>query len=178
MRFRMFHHHPADHTAFGGAGAGPGAGTRRSPLLNVLLTSGGWREDAWAVAVPHILSSTGINIIQARSGVEASNVIRSATVHIAIVDLALPLDQTAIGSEPAGVRVLQLLRRLDAPPPTVVVRPPQATRRAAARGLVDALLHGAFSVVDRPCHPETMLRIMQRIMERHFTQTRQQETQQ
>jgi hypothetical protein len=114
MRFRMFHHHPADHTAFGGAGAGPGAGTRRSPLLNVLLTSGGWREDAWAVAVPHILSSTGINIIQARSGVEASNVIRSATVHIAIVDLALPLDQTAIGSEPAGVRVLQLLRRLDA----------------------------------------------------------------
>jgi len=28
---------------------------------------------------------------------------------------------------------------------------------------------GAFSVVDRPCHPETMLRIMQRIMDRHFT---------
>jgi hypothetical protein len=91
-------------------------------------------------------------------------------VHIAIVDLALPLDGSSIGSsEPAGVRVLQLLRRLDAPPPTVVVRPPQATRREASRGLVDALLDGAFSVVDRPCHPETMLRIMQRIMDRHFT---------
>jgi DNA-binding response OmpR family regulator len=108
--------------------------------------------------------------VHARSGVEASNVIRSVTVHIAIVDLALPLDGSSIGSsEPAGVRVLQLLRRLDAPPPTVVVRPPQATRREASRGLVDALLDGAFSVVDRPCHPETMLRIMQRIMDRHFT---------
>ena len=167
MRFRMLHPQPADHTAFGGPGSGVGA--RRSPLLNVLLTSGGWREDAWAVAVPHILSSTGVNIIHARSGAEATNVIRSATVHIAIVDLALPLDESSIGSEPAGVRVLQLLRRLDAPPPTVVVRPPQATRREASRGLVDALLEGAFSVVDRPCHPETMLRIMQRIMDRHFT---------
>jgi DNA-binding response OmpR family regulator len=168
MRFRMLHPHPADHTAFGG---GPAAArSQRTPLLNVLLTSGGWREDAWSVAVPHILSSTGINIVHARSGVEASNVIRSVTVHIAIVDLALPLDGSSIGSsEPAGVRVLQLLRRLDAPPPTVVVRPPQATRREASRGLVDALLDGAFSVVDRPCHPETMLRIMQRIMDRHFT---------
>ena len=70
---------------------------------------------------------------------------------------------------PDGKTPLQLLRRLDAPPPTVVVRPPQATRREASRGLVDALLDGAFSVVDRPCHPETMLRIMQRIMDRHFT---------
>jgi len=167
MRFRMLHPHPADHTAFGG---GPAAArSQRTPLLNVLLTSGGWREDAWSVAVPHILSSTGINIVHARSGVEASNVIRSVTVHIAVVDLALP-DGSSIGSsEPAGVRVLQLLRRLDAPPPTVVVRPPQATRREASRGLVDALLDGAFSVVDRPCHPETMLRIMQRIMDRHFT---------
>ena len=178
MRFRVFHPQPADHTAFGGAGPGAGMGSRRSPLLNVLLTSGGWREDAWAVAVPHILSSTGVHIIQARSGVEASNVIRSATVHIAIVDLALPLDGSSIGSsEPAGVRVLQLLRRLDAPPPTIVVRPPQATRRESSRGLVDALLDGAFSVVDRPCHPETMLRIMQRVMARHFSHPNQSRTQ-
>ena len=171
MRFRVLHPHPADHTAFGGSGPATG-GSRRTPLLNVLLTSGGWREDAWSVAVPQILSSTGVNIVHARSGVEASNVIRSVTVHIAVVDLALPLDQGSIGAEPAGVRVLQLLRRLEAPPPTVVVRPPQATRRESSRGLVDALLDGAFSVVDRPCHPETMLRIMQRIMERHFLDQR------
>ena len=164
MRFRLCHPQPADHTAFGG-----GSGAPRSPLLNLLLTSGGWREDPWAVAVPQILGAHGVNVIQARSGVEASNVIRSVTVHIAVVDLSLPLDQTAIGSsEPAGARVLQLLRRLDAPPPVVVVRPPQPTRRESARGLIDALLDGAFSVVDRPCHPETMLRIMQRIMDRHY----------
>jgi len=166
MRFRFCHPQPADHTAFGGPG---GAAPRRTPLLNLLLTSGGWREDPWAVAVPQILGAHGVNVIQARSGVEASNVIRSVTVHIAVVDLSLPLDGSTIGNEPSGVRVLQLLRRLDAPPPTVVVRPPQATRREASRGLVDALLDGAFSVVDRPCHPETMLRVMQRIMDRHFT---------
>jgi DNA-binding response OmpR family regulator len=171
MRFRLLHPQPADHTAFGGAGGhGPGA-ARRTPLLNLLLTSGGWREDAWAVAVPQILGAHGVNVIQARSGVEASNVIRSVTVHIAVVDLALPLDdRSSIGSEPAGARVLQLLRRLDAPPPVVVVRPPQPTRRESTRGLVDALLDGAFSVVDRPCHPETMLRVMQRIIERHYVE--------
>ncbi|MFM1935825.1 MAG: hypothetical protein RI990_784 [Planctomycetota bacterium] len=166
MRYRFCHPQPADHTAFGGPSGGA---SRRTPLLNLLLTSGGWREDPWAVAVPQILGAQGVNVIQARSGLEASNVIRSVTVHIAVVDLSLPLDGSTIGNEPSGVRVLQLLRRLDAPPPTVVVRPPQATRRESSRGLVDALLDGAFSVVDRPCHPETMLRVMQRIMDRHFT---------
>ncbi|MCX5639771.1 MAG: hypothetical protein NT059_03015 [Planctomycetota bacterium] len=167
MRFRLLHPQPADHTAFGGSGNG--AGPKRSPLMNVLLTSGGWREDAWTTAVPQILGAHGVNVIQARSGIEASNVIRSVTVHIAVVDLALPLDDSSIGSsEPAGARVMQLLRRLDAPPPVVVVRPPQPTHREASRGLVDALLDGAFAVVDRPCHPEIMLRIMQRIMERQF----------
>lgn len=166
MRFRLLHPQPADQTAFGVTGNG--ANPKRSPLLNVLITSGGWREDGWTAAVPQILGAHGVNIMEARSGIEASNLIRSVTVHIAVVDLALPLDGSAIGSEPAGVRVLQLLRRLDAPPPVVVVRPPQPTRRESSRGLVDALLDGAFSVVDRPCHPEIMLRIMQRIMERYF----------
>ena len=118
--------------------------------MNVLLTSGGWREDAWATAVPQILGAHGVNVIQARSGIEASNVIRSVTVHIAVVDLALPLDDSSIGSsEPAGARVLQLLRRLDAPPPVVVVRPPQPTLREASRGLVDALLDGLTANVDQ-----------------------------
>ncbi len=161
MRFRTHDHQSADHTAFGGAAP-------RGPRLNLLLTTGGWQQDAWAVAVPQILEPLGVNVIRAGSGVEATNVIRTCCVHIAVVDLALPLDASTLGSEPAGTRVIQLLRRLDAPPPMVVVRPPQPTRRESARGLVDALLDGAFSVVDRPCHPETMLRLMQRILERHY----------
>ncbi len=161
MRFRTLHCLSADFTANGGTAA-------RAPRLNLLLTTGGWREDPWTVAVPRILEPLGVRIIRAASGVEATNVIRTCPVHIAIVDLALPMDATTLGTEPAGTRVIQLLRRLDAPPPTVVVRPPQPVRRESARSLSDALQDGIFSVVDRPCNPETMLRIMQRIIERHY----------
>ena len=161
MRLRCLHHQSADQTANGGT-------MPRAPRLNLLLTTGGWQQDAWAVAVPQILEPLGVQVIRANSGVEATNVIRSCPVHIAVVDLALPLDSSTLGSEPGGVRVIQLLRRLDAPPPMVVVRPPQPTRRESSRSLVEALLDGAFSVVDRPCHPETMLRLMHRILERHY----------
>lgn len=141
-----------------------GHGTR----LNLLLTAGGWHEDPWVHAVPQVLEPHGVAVLRARSGVEATGIIRMHAVHIAVVDLGLPLDSSTLGGEPGGTRVIQLLRRLDQPPPMVVVRPPQPTRRENSRSLLDALMDGAFSVVDRPCHPETMLRVLHRVVERYY----------
>jgi CheY-like chemotaxis protein len=150
--------------------AGDGCGSQRGCLrLNLLLTAGGWAHDPWVDAVPQVLEPQGVRVLQARSGMEATQIIRTQPVHIAVVDLSLPFDGSTLGSEPAGTRVIELLRRLDQPPPMVVVRPPQPSRRASARSLVDALAAGAFSVVDRPCHPETMLRVLHRIVERHYS---------
>ncbi len=142
----------------------------RGACLNLLLTAGGWNEDAWVCAVPRLLESQGVSVLQARSGMEATHIIRTQPVHIAVVDLSLPLDGSTLGGEPAGTRVIHLLRRLEQPPPMVVVRPPQPSRRESARSLGDALACGAFSVVDRPCDPETMLRVLHRIVQRHYSQ--------
>jgi hypothetical protein len=68
----------------------------------------------------------------------------------------------------AGPRVLQLLRRLEQPPPTVVIRPRQPVARDSARGLAAALREGAFAVLDRPIHLEMMLEVMRRILRRHY----------
>ena len=70
--------------------------------------------------------------------------------------------------EPGGPRILQMLRRLTQPPPTVVVRPPQPTSRESVRSLSAALREGAFAVIDRPIELETLLEVMRRILRRHY----------
>ncbi|MBL9141766.1 MAG: hypothetical protein JNK53_07865 [Phycisphaerae bacterium] len=182
MRSRITHFHASEAGYSGGAGdcssganagcgADSGADSGSGPArLNLLLTASGRSEDAWLSAVPRLLEAQGVSVLQARSGMEATHIIQTHAVHIAVVDLALPLDGSTLGSEPAGTRVIQLLRRLEQPPPMVVVRPPQPSRRESARSLGDALACGAFSVVDRPCDPETMLRVLHRIVQRHYSQ--------
>lgn len=113
-----------------------------------------------------LLSPLGINSVVAGSVDEASDVIGSVAVHIAVVDWTIPMSPGE--PRPAGGRVLQLLRRLEPSPPTVIVRPPQPEARVSARGLTDALREGAFAVVDRPIQLETMLEVMRRVVRRHY----------
>lgn len=119
----------------------------------------------------------GIQSIRVTCGEHAADVIRTHVIHIAVVDLEIPLSQrqqcadqnrTAARDEPAGPRVLQLLRRLPAPPPTVVIRPMQSSTRESARTLTEALREGAFTVLDQPLHLERMLDAMKRIVARHY----------
>ncbi len=135
--------------------------------LNLLLSCGGWREGSAVDQLPRLLEPLGIQSLRAASGEEAASVIRTVQVHIAVVDFAIPLRSTATMAEAGGARILQLLRRLDQPPPTVVVRPPQPAR-ASARGLSDALREGAFAVLDQPINLETMLEVMRRILRRYY----------
>ena len=101
------------------------SGVDPSRRLNLLLTYGGWRENAFADQIPLILNRFGIRCYRAESGDEASDVIRSERVHIAVIDLSIPMhptrsQPTGTRAVPAGPRVLQLLRRLEQPPPTIV----------------------------------------------------------
>lgn len=141
--------------------------------LNLLLSRAGWRHDDPLEQLPPLLTPLGIHSISAGSGEEAAEVIRKYTVHIAVVDLSIPMErcctaaQVTVAAE-AGPRVLQLLRRLDAPPPTVVVRPPQPASRESARSLTQALRDGAFAVLDQPVRIESMLEVLRRILRRHY----------
>jgi len=114
-----------------------------------------------------LLEPFGITSMQAESGEEAERLIRHTRVHIAVIDWSTPLASRG-NTDPAGERILQLLRRLAPTPPVVVIRPPQAAHRENVRGLTAALREGAFAVVDRPVHLETMLEVMRRIVQRHY----------
>jgi CheY-like chemotaxis protein len=112
----------------------------------------------------------GIHSIRVESGDEAAEVITSRPIHIAVVDLEIPLHRRErdVAWGAGGARMLQLLRRLEQPPPTVVVRSPQVALRDDVRGLLSALREGAFAVLDRPLELETLLEVMRRILRRYY----------
>ena len=141
----------------------PGSGRKR---LRLMLSYGGWEQENFADQLPRLLQPQGIDCLRVGSANEATDLLETSPVHIAVVDLRIPFDQGQV--EPAGQRVLQLLRRLEQPPPTVVVRARQATQRASARGLSTALREGAFTVMDGPVKLEPMLETLHRIVCRHY----------
>ncbi|MCA9291628.1 MAG: hypothetical protein KDA25_10915 [Phycisphaerales bacterium] len=145
----------------------PAAASEGPHRLNLLLSYGGWREEPAVSQLPRLLEPMGIRSVEARTGEQAASIIRELPVHIAVVDLALPLGGTRTTSA-GGVRTLQLLRRLECPPPVIVIRPVEPSPRAHARGLSDALREGAFSVLDYPMRLETMLEVFRRILKRHY----------
>jgi DNA-binding NtrC family response regulator len=114
-----------------------------------------------------LITPLGIRSIVVSTGEEAAEVIGREPIHVAFVDLAMPLAKHCEG-QAGGSRVLQLLRRLDQPPPTVVLRPPHGASRDRSRLLGEALREGAFAVIDRPLRIETMLEVMRRIIRRHY----------
>jgi len=161
---------PSRGPAAGGSAREGGSGGGR---LNLLLTNAGWEPDPWVDRLPKMLEPMGIRSIQARSGMEAGEVIREHPVHIAVVDLGLPLESNRpgpSGGASAGAKILEILRRMERPPPTVVVRHDQATRQMQ-REMAAALRMGAFAVVDRPRAQrdlELLLEVLRRCLTRHY----------
>lgn len=150
--------------------------TQDKGRLNLLLSYAGWREQSWAEQLPILLNTMGVTTIQVGSGKQATNILSTQTVHIAIVDLDLPIDDIDNADNnkntypnTGGTRLLQLLRRLNDPPPTVVVRRPATTIRADMRLMQEALREGAFAVIDAPVKLEMLLEIMRRILKRYYS---------
>jgi CheY-like chemotaxis protein len=150
-------------------------GKATQPRLNMLLSSAHWRHEPTLEQLPRLLAPMGIHSITTSSGEEATEVIRTVRVHIAVVDVSIPMQRCGTTESGqmfdrtcAGPRVLQLLRRLEQPPPTVVVRPPQPAVRDSARSLMEALREGAFAVLDQPVPLEAMLEVLRRILRRHY----------
>lgn len=150
--------------------AAPGHGR-----LNLLLSHAGWEPEPWVDQIPRLLEPMGVVSIRAGCGKQASEVLRSLPVHIAVVDLALPMDQreaAACAPEFAegGPRLLELLARQPAPPPVVAVKRSRS-RRDDARDIAAALRLGAFAVLDRPrCAADLnlVLDVLRRCLDKHY----------
>lgn len=155
--------------------AAPEFGSSRSsvsqPRLNLLLSYGGWRDDELERQLPPLLRPMGVQCLEARTGLQAEDLVRRERIHVAVVDVSVPMSEGVLGSDAAGARILQLLRRMHSPPPTVVVRPPQPSNREAVRGLHAMLAEGAFAVLDRPFPVEALLETLRRILQRHYAGT-------
>lgn len=147
--------------------------------LNLLLSCAGWEPDPWIERLPRLLEPMGVQSHRVRTGAEATRVIEQTTIHIAVVDLGLPLDAGAEARQldemapelvEGGARLLELLARLREPPPVVAVRR-RRTHRDEARELAAALRWGAFAVVERPHEQrelDVMLEVLRRCLERHY----------
>ena len=139
--------------------------------FNLLLSCAGWRPDPWVERFPRLLEPMGIASHTARCGKEASALIKSIPIHLAVVDLAIPLDGRGDAmTDDAGIRLLELLARLDSPPPTVVIKRGLGGRDDC-REMTAALRAGAFSVVDRPKGVddlEIMLEVLRRALVRFY----------
>lgn len=138
--------------------------------LNLLLSCAAWTPDPWVERLPVLLEPLGIQSVRATTGVQATEAIRRVSpIHIAIVDLGLPF-KTSESTEEGGSRLLELLARLEQPPPTVVIKRGR-THRDDSRELAAALRAGAFAVIDRPRAPgdlEILLDVLRRILHRYY----------
>jgi len=137
--------------------------------LNLLLSSPAWRTDSWADRLPQLLEPMGVSSVRAASAREAERVMRQVSVHLAVVDLTVPLDgQAGENVEEGGTRILELLSRLESPPPTVVIQAPR-TSRDSQRSMTAALRCGAFAVVDHSAADlELLLGVMQRCLSKFY----------
>jgi len=160
---------PQDHGSAAG-GSSRGIGASEGGRLNLLLAYGGWREDTFADQLPPLLQSIGIRCIRTRTAAEAHHAMMRDRVHVAVVDMTTPADDSRMAQETAlGAGVLHLLRALNPVPPMILVRPPQASSLESIRGLADALREGAFSVLERPFPMESMLETLRRVVNRHYS---------
>ncbi len=140
--------------------------------LNMMLSYGGWKDESWADRLPRLLAPLGVRTYRVSSGAEATRLLQSEDpIHLAIVDLMLPIQPSEGGRATTegegGPRLLQLLARLESPPPTIVVQRAGVSREAAQQ-LVKALAFGAFACVDRPVDLEVMLEVFRRALRRHY----------
>jgi len=146
--------------------------TQRSPgRLNLLLSDASYRTDSWADRLPTLLTPLGIKAHRAGSGKQASDLIESVTIHVALVDLGLPLECCDPSqAKEGGYRLLDILARLTHRPPTVAITSAR-TQRDEIRQLNAALKHGAFAVINRPRTTgdvETLLEVLRRCITKHY----------
>ncbi len=164
------HDHPAGPNN-GGNPSGAGPTGSQGHRLNMLLSDASYHTDSWAERLPTLLGPMGIQAHRAGSGQQASQLIETMTIHVAMVDLGLPLEACdPMQAREGGCRLLDILSRLANRPPTVAIISAR-TPRDEARQLSVALRHGVFAVINRPRTAgdvETLLEVLRRCVTRHY----------
>jgi CheY-like chemotaxis protein len=137
--------------------------------LTVLLTN---EQEAWHHTVRQLLAPQGINLLAARTGREALQLLESTTIHVAVLDHRLP--------QLGGLQVIKLVREhLQSRPPLQSPTPQSPTTTPTlpatillADHLTNSLLHDAlgmsiFTVLTKPVNHDQLLDALARAMRRY-----------
>ena len=140
----------------------------RPARFNVLLTEDRPGDEVhWTAQLVRLLEPQGVVAYVVRTGDEAVKLAQQTPLHAAIVDLATPR-RSASSVTQQELWLVELMRRLPASPPLVVLRSPATSGRQADRLLRDLLQMGAFSVLVKPVQLEKLLGVFQRLVERRY----------
>ncbi len=141
----------------------------KAARFNVLVAGGSddqQRESLhWSAQLPRLLEPQGVHAFVARCGKEVVSLVEQEAIHAALVDLSVPRDASD-ASDPGGMWLLRVCRRLPRRPPLVIVNGSRQPQRQAQRLLNEALRHGAFAVVNQPQSLEALLAVIRRILDR------------
>ncbi len=144
--------------------------------LNVLLTD---QDQPWSEQLPRLLEPQGVRAIRVDNVRDALDVVEARPIHVAVVDMAVPLEPTSEPQRasrewvrrhrtPGGLKLLRVIRSMAPTPPTVVIRGRMFDPRIDDRLLAEALKLEAFSVLDQPVRLEQLLGVLRRLMERYY----------
>ena len=141
----------------------------KSDRLHVMVTDRGQR---WAQQIPRLLEPHGVRSYTVHTSDEAVDLLQATPIHVAVVDMFLDTDPDATPSTtrlPGGLKLLQVIQRIDRRPPAVmVVRSRHFDPRIDNFVLAEALKLNAFSVLDHPVEIEQMLSVLRRALERYY----------
>lgn len=155
----------------GGGDPAPRAHTGPVHRLNMLLSDASYHHDSWAERLPTLLTPLGIQAHRAGSGQQATQIIQTLPIHVALVDLGLPIETgDPTQASEGGYRLLDILSRLANRPPMVAIISAR-TQRDEVRQVSAALRHGVFAVINRPrtaADVETLLEVLRRCVTRHY----------
>jgi len=120
--------------------------------LTVLLAN---EQEDWHQTVRQLLQPQGVQTLSARSGREALQLIETRSIHVAVLDQAMP--------QLGGLQVIKLMRELRQAPPAILL----------ANQLTTNLLHEAlgmhvFSVLSKPVDFNVLLDTLARVLRRHY----------
>ncbi len=165
-----FHNPPAGSRPGPDPMAAPGASSGCVlPRLRLLMTEDRHHADGhWTNQVPRLLGPLGVESARVSDGSTALDAASRIHFDIAVIDLSTPAGAAGGGSlqPPAsGLWLLEVLRRMDGAPATVVINAAAAPRQAE-RLLLASLRLGASAVIPRPVDLNTLLESIRRVLRR------------
>jgi CheY-like chemotaxis protein len=119
--------------------------------FTVLLAN---EQEGWHQTVRQLLEPQGVQMLSARSGREALQMIETKPVHVAVLDTQMP--------QLGGMQVIRLMREMHKAPPAILL-----ANDLSSHLLREALGMHVFSVLSKPVDFNVLLDTLARVLRRY-----------